>query len=163
MGILELYILIAFLVFACFCVIISTIRDKTGHNNENNYSKEANMNQYYSKEVKLNQSDGFHTFDELYYHRTALFACLISTCQDKTKTFKSHKHHTGDMYDGYFIAGIKTSEGWCTYHCQEKWWPLFDCPELEYAPEWDKSTPSDSIHRLMHEYLPKQEVNGESK
>ena len=110
--------------------------------------------------VSGDTSDGYHTFDELYYHRTALFACLVSM-QPRQMAFKSWKHSDGTMYEGMFIAGIYTSRGWCTYHCDAKWWPLFDCSEREFAPEWDGHTPSDTIHRLMGDFLPKQEVCGE--
>lgn len=106
-------------------------------------------------------SDGYHTFDELYYHRTALFASLISLLPYH-QTFKSKLHYDGTMYDGFFIAGILTNEGWATYHCENKWWPLFKCRELTHAPKWDKSTPSDNIHWIMDEFLPKQEVCGET-
>ena len=106
-------------------------------------------------------SDGYHTFDELYYHRTALFACLISLLPEQ-KTFKSWRHADGSMYEGYFIAGFFTPEGWSTYHCESSWWPLFNCIEMDRAPEWDGHTPSDAIHRLMNDFLPKQEVCGEA-
>lgn len=105
-------------------------------------------------------SDGYHTFDELYYHRTALFACLVSM-QPRQMAFKSWKHADGTMHEGMFIAGIHTSGGWCTYHCEARWWPLFDCSEREFAPEWDGHTPSDAIHRLMSDFLPSQDVGGE--
>ena len=106
-------------------------------------------------------SDGYHTFDELYYHRTALFACLVSL-QPRQMAFKSWRHADGSMYEGYFIAGIFTSGGWSTYHCESRWWPLFSCSERDRAPEWDGHTPSDAIHRLMDDFLPEQEVCGEA-
>ena len=111
-------------------------------------------------EVNGDTSDGYHTFNELYYHRTALFACLVAL-QPRQMAFKSWKHSDGTMYEGFFIAGIYTSGGWCTYHCEAKWWPLFDCHEQEFAPEWDGHTPSDAIHRLMSDFLPSQDVSGE--
>lgn len=113
-----------------------------------------------SRAVSGDTSDGYHTFDELYYHRTALFACLVAL-QPRQMAFKSWKHADGTMYEGMFIAGIYTSGGWCTYHCEAKWWPLFDCHEQEFAPEWDGHTPSDAIHRLMSDFLPSQDVGGE--
>lgn len=113
-----------------------------------------------TRAVSGDTSDGYHTFDELYYHRTALFACLVAL-QPRQMAFKSWKHTDGTMYDGMFIAGIYTSGGWCTYHCEAKWWPLFDCHEREFAPEWDGHTPSDAIHRLMSDFLPSQDVGGE--
>lgn len=111
-------------------------------------------------EINGDTSDGYHTFNELYYHRTALFACLVAL-QPRQMAFKSWKHSDGTMYEGMFIAGIYTSGGWCTYHCEAKWWPLFDCYEREFAPEWDGHTPSDAIHRLMSDFLPNQDVGGE--
>lgn len=113
-----------------------------------------------TRAVSGDTSDGYHTFDELYYHRTALFACLVAL-QPRQMAFKSWKHSDGTMYEGFFIAGIYTSGGWCTYHCEAKWWPLFDCHEQEFAPEWDGHTPSDAIHRLMRDFLPSQDVGRE--
>lgn len=125
------------------------------------YDTEAEaMAAWNARAVSGDTSDGYHTFDELYYHRTALFACLVAS-QPRQMAFKAWKHADGTMYDGMFIAGIYTSRGWCTYHCESKWWPLFDCSEREFAPEWDGHTPSDAIHRLMGDFLPKQEVCGE--
>lgn len=118
------------------------------------------LNAELSGEVNGETSDGYHTFNELYYHRTALFACLVAS-QPRQMAFKSWKHSDGTMYEGFFIAGIYTSGGWCTYHCEAKWWPLFDCYEREFAPEWDGHTPSDAIHRLMSDFLPSQDVGGE--
>ena len=118
------------------------------------------LNTTLSVEVNGETSDGYHTFDELYYHRTALFACLVAL-QPRQMAFKSWKHSDGAMYEGMFIAGIYTSGGWCTYHCEAKWWPLFDCHEQEFAPVWDGHTPSDAIHRLMSDFLPSQDVGGE--
>lgn len=124
------------------------------------YTESEAIEAWNTRAVSGDTSDGYHTFDELYYHRTALFACLVAS-QPRQMAFKSWKHADGTMYDGMFIAGIYTSRGWCTYHCESEWWPLFDCSERELAPEWDGHTPSDAIHRLMHDMLPKQEVSGE--
>lgn len=123
-------------------------------------TREEAVEAWNTRAVSGDTSDGYHTFDELYYHRTALFACLVST-QPRQMAFKSWKHLDGTMYEGMFIAGIYTSGGWCTYHCEAKWWPLFDCHEQEFAPEWDGHTPSDAIHRLMGDFLPRQDVCGE--
>lgn len=125
------------------------------------YENEAEaIEAWNTRAVSGDTSDGYHTFDELYYHRTALFACLVAL-QPRQMAFKSWKHTDGTMYEGMFIAGIYTSGGWCTYHCEAKWWPLFDCHEQEFAPEWDGHTPSDAIHRLMSDFLPSQDVGGE--
>lgn len=123
-------------------------------------SMEQAVAKWNTRAVSGDTSDGYHTFDELYYHRTALFACLVAL-QPRQMAFKSWKHSDGTMYEGMFIAGIYTSGGWCTYHCEAKWWPLFDCHEQEFAPKWDGHTPSDAIHRLMSDFLPSQDVGGE--
>jgi len=131
-----------------------------GHFIENYATEQEAIDAWNTRHVDGSTSDGYHTFDELYYHRTALFACLVAS-QPRQMAFKSWRHSDGTMYDGMFIAGIYTSRGWCTYHCDAVWWPLFDCMEREFAPEWDGHTPSDAIHRLMHDMLPKQDVSGE--
>lgn len=91
-------------------------------------------------------SDGYHTFDELYYHRMVLFAMLCNTY--KQKAWKSLKHSDGTMFDNYFIVGITTPRGNYTYHYDDQYWDYFEVKELEYAPEWDGHKPSD-IERLF--------------
>ena len=102
-------------------------------------------------------SDGYHTFDELYEHRTVLLAALVNMIHskvegDELKTFKSWKHHDGTMYDGMFIVGIWTKQGWITYHCCEKFWDYFGCQEIEHAPEWDGHTSQVVLSRLAEEF-----------
>lgn len=91
-------------------------------------------------------SDGYHTFDELYYHRMMLF--LVICKQNKEKAWKSYQHHDGTMYDEYFIVGITTKQGDYSYHYHQRYWHLFDVKELDKAPEWDGHTPED-ITRLL--------------
>ena len=94
-----------------------------------------------------NTSDGYHTFNELYDHRAKLFSvivrCYSSLC------WKSKQHHDGTMYDGMFIVGIDTPEGPATYHYNiDPYWDMFDCKELNSAPEWDGHTPQQAIERI---------------
>ena len=91
-------------------------------------------------------SDGYHTFDELYAHRSSLFAVLCSLLKDRS--WKSRLHSDGTMFDGMFVAGVDTPDGQATYHCEDAWWGSFDCPELERAPEFDWHTPEDVLERL---------------
>lgn len=91
-------------------------------------------------------SDGYHTFDELYYHRMVLFSIICN--QNKDKAWKSKLHSDGTMYDNYFIVGITTDEGDFTYHYEEKYWNWFNVKELARAPEWDGHTSKD-IRRLL--------------
>lgn len=90
-------------------------------------------------------SDGYHTFDELYEHRTALLAVLA---KNNPLAYKSKKHHDGTMYDNMFIVGINYDKP-ITYHCEMEYWDKFQCKEVEYAPEWDGHTPDDVVQRLF--------------
>ncbi len=92
-------------------------------------------------------SDGYHTFNELYHHRAVLFSVIVKAFPDQS--WKARKHHDGTMYDGMFIVGIETSDGQATYHYDiEPYWDIFECKELEYAPEWDGHTPAQAIARI---------------
>ena len=93
-------------------------------------------------------SDGYHTFNELYYHRMILFSVVCNTF--KNQAWKSLKHSDGTMYDDYFIVGIKTPEGQYTYHYHKDYWDMFKVKELSYAPEWDGHTSQDVINRLRN-------------
>lgn len=99
------------------------------------------------EKIKIGElSDGYHTFNELYYHRAILFSVILNVYQ--SKGWKSKKHHDGTMFDGMFIVGIDTPKGQYSYHYDMNLWSLFDVKELEYAPEWDRHKPSD-IDRLL--------------
>ena len=90
-------------------------------------------------------SDGYHTFEELYYHRMMLFAVICNTYKDKA--WKSKLHYDGTMFDGMFIVGVRTSQGHYTYHYNLEYWDEFDVEMIDRAPEWDGHKPSD-ITRL---------------
>lgn len=91
-------------------------------------------------------SDGYHTFDELYWHRMVLFAVI---CNTHTQiAWKSWKHHDGTMYDDYFIVGVNTPKGQYSYHYHKDNWDYFNVKELDFAPEWDGHQPKD-IERLL--------------
>lgn len=92
-------------------------------------------------------SDGYHTFNELYHHRAVLFSVIVKAFPDRA--WKSRKHHDGSMYDGMFIVGIETPDGQASYHYDiNPYWDMFQCKELEYAPEWDGHTPAQAIDRI---------------
>lgn len=92
-------------------------------------------------------SDGWHTFEELYYHRMILFLTIQKA--NKNISWKSKKHHDGTMFEDSFIVGIETPEGQYTYHYNLKYWDLFEeIKELNYAPEYDGHKPKD-ITRLL--------------
>lgn len=92
-------------------------------------------------------SDGYHTFDELYHHRAVLFSVIVR--DHRELAWKSRKHHDGTMYEGMFIVGIDTPKGQATYHYDiDPYWDMFDCRELDRAPEWDGHTPDEAIARI---------------
>lgn len=93
-------------------------------------------------------SDGYHTFNDLYYQRCILFAALCNTF--KNSSWKSKKHSDGEecFGGGWFVVGIDTPEGSYTYHYKNQYWDLFKCKELERAPEWDGHTDKD-VGRLL--------------
>lgn len=91
-------------------------------------------------------SDGYHTFDELYYHRMILFSIICNIFKDKA--WKSKLHHDGTMFNDCFIVGVETPEGQYTYHYKEKFWNYFNVKELDKSPEWDGHLPRD-IDRLL--------------
>lgn len=92
-------------------------------------------------------SDGYHTFESLYYQRFVLFAFICN--QNKNLAWKSKKHADGTMYDNYFIVGINTPKGQYTYHYDLKYWYYFAVKELENAPEWDGHTENDCFERMF--------------
>lgn len=93
-------------------------------------------------------SDGFHTFDSLYYQRTVLFAVLVN--KNKDISWKSYRHDDGKFCfgGGWFIVGIDTPNGTYTYHCENKYWDMFECKILRCAPAWDGHTDVD-VTRLF--------------
>lgn len=92
-------------------------------------------------------SDGYHTFDELYFHRMILFSVICKIYKDKA--WKSKLHADGTMYKNYFIVGVTTPKGDYTYHYHMEYWGHFEgIRELDNAPEWDGHKPKD-ICRLL--------------
>jgi hypothetical protein len=109
-------------------------------------------------------SDGYHTFDELYAHRIALFILVIEMADvlqkasaDKEKivrVFKSKKHHDGSEYEGWFLCCLiyrDSLDEWkqISYHLPLSEWDNVNAVANEYAPlEWDGHTSQDCIERL---------------
>lgn len=95
-------------------------------------------------------SDGYHTFNELYYQRAVLFATIVNL--NKDKAWKSFKHSDGkycfDSNGDWFIVGVDTPEGSYTYHYSKEYWDMFNCKELECGKEWDGHTEKD-VTRLL--------------
>jgi len=94
-------------------------------------------------------SDGYHTFDELYEHRHALFITLANKYID---AWKSRKHNDGSEYEGWFIAGIGLLEGHqVSYHLPDRLWDKLQIEAYETAPvAGDGHTSHDVIERLYN-------------
>lgn len=94
-----------------------------------------------------NLSDGYHTFNELYAHRIALFIALAKS--HAYISWKAIKHADGTSMDGWFIAGMHLPTGDISYHLPDSEWDRLDMVEpLTKAPEWDGHTPADVVKRL---------------
>lgn len=81
-------------------------------------------------------TDGYHSFDELYKHRMILFSII---CRGNNNAWKSWKHSDGTMYDDYFIVGIGDENGYFSYHYHKDYWNMFDVQERDFAPKWDEN------------------------
>lgn len=90
-------------------------------------------------------SDGYHTFNGLYYQRMILFAALVKAYKDRA--WKSYRHEDGEYCfgGGWFIVGIDTPQGSYTYHYEDTYWNWFECDELPVAKHWDGHTEQDVV------------------
>jgi hypothetical protein len=97
-------------------------------------------------------SDGYHTFNELYEHRHALFLALLSCNAGVLPTWMSIRHDDGASLQGWFVAGIRLPNGMITYHLPDRLWEACKTTRaevLEHAPKWDGHTSADVVKRLM--------------
>ena len=106
-------------------------------------------------------SDGYHTFNELYYYRM-LYNAAFFNMLPKEWVHKSKKHHDGEdcFGGGWFIVMANLPTGQISNHYELKNWDLFQIPEKEVADKWDGHTPQEAADRL-HKYL--LEKQGEKK
>jgi hypothetical protein len=101
-------------------------------------------------------SDGYHTFDELYEHRFALYLALCKQIhedpqwQTTKQVWRSKIHSDGSNYEGWFILGINDKKGeQITYHLPiVKWEETNFAKTLDKAPEFDGHTSKDVLNRL---------------
>lgn len=92
-------------------------------------------------------SDGYHTFADLYEQRLILSAALAKSNPFAWKS-KLHSDGTEPFGGGWFVMGWETEKGQYTYHYEMKDWELFECREIQRAPEWDGHTSKD-VRRLL--------------
>jgi len=102
-------------------------------------------------------SDGYHTFNELYYYRM-LYNAAFFNLLPKGWVHKSKRHHTGEecFGGGWFIVIANLPTGQISNHYELKDWDLFKVPEKEFADEWDGHTPKEAAERLKR-YLQQEQ------
>lgn len=100
-------------------------------------------------------SDGYHTFDELYDHRVALWIALCrktaaTTRESWNPTWRTRLHSDGSSFEGWFVLGMFHEAGHqITYHLPDRQWERCDFARtLKHAPEFDGHTPAQVIERI---------------
>lgn len=99
------------------------------------------------------ESDGYHTFKELYEHRHALFLALLKSNPDKG--WFSLRHSDGEFAFGgdWFIAGIELPViGQISYHLPITMLKLArdtGALQLPVGKQWDGHSPQDVVNRLL--------------
>jgi hypothetical protein len=107
------------------------------------------------------RKDAYHSIDELYEHRHALFCALtkmydnyLTPLGSSVRCWKSMKHSDGTMFEDMFIVGMTIQKPdltveMITYHLPLNWWKKFNLKTYDFAPEWDGHTSKDVIERLL--------------
>ena len=109
------------------------------------------------------QSDGYHTFKELYRYRMLLQAMWFNAMNTWAEAegdmgldlHKSWRHSDGEPCFGknnYFVVVAQLPTGQITNHYSGKYWDLFDIPEKKRAAKWDGHTPEEAAQR-MEDYI----------
>lgn len=105
-----------------------------------------------------NVSDGYHTFNELYEHRHALFIALGSAIQHSQPAksdavWFSAEHNDGSAMEGWLIAGIDLPQvGAITYHLPTGYTDVLERAgfmRLPLGKAWDGHTATGVITRLL--------------
>lgn len=103
-------------------------------------------------------SDGYHTFDDLYYFRMLYNAAFFNLFfENGGRVFKSPRHSDGKLcFDGgWFIVQAYVPIGDNEYaqisnHYEMKYWHMFKVEALDQAEEWDGHSEKDVQDRLMN-------------
>ncbi len=112
---------------------------------------------------RIQVSDGYHTFRELYAHRFRLFIALckmifkaqlsnLTLDKDRYLIWRAKKHEDGTMYTGMFVMGISIIKGQqLSYHLPLTLWnDTWFARELQHAPHFDGHTSDDVLERLKN-------------
>lgn len=99
-------------------------------------------------------SDGYHTFNELYFYRMLYNAhAAHGWLAQGIPVVKSWRHSDGEecFGGGWFIVTATLPAGQVSNHYEARHWGLFKVPEADLPPEWDGHTPHDAAMRLRIE------------
>jgi hypothetical protein len=102
-------------------------------------------------------SDGYHTIDEMYSHKYALFIALTKCAQSLgLSTWLACKHYDGTCHQGYFLVCIILESGeQISYHLPDGM--LKYCthlPGYDVAPvDFDGHTSEEVIQRLLDSWF----------
>lgn len=119
------------------------------------------MDKMFEKLDMGNVSDGYHTFNELYRYRMLYNAAFFNElAKGDVKVCKSHKHYDGEecFGGGWFIVMAELPTGQISNHYENRYWGLFNIPELETAWKWDGHTPNEAADRI-ESYLKLNDIN----
>ena len=92
-------------------------------------------------------SDGYHTFDDLYFQRLVLWQRI---CNDHPNLcWKTKRHDDGELCFGgdNFLIAMDTPQGTYSYHYPIEEWDRFKVKELYKAKPFDGHT--SSYHILL--------------
>lgn len=96
-------------------------------------------------------ADGYHTFKELYEYRRIYHAWACRAwVQAGYPVVKSKRHYYGEKCfgGGWFIVSAELPTGQVTNHYELDFWDLFDVPEVDRAPEWDRHSTQMAAERV---------------
>lgn len=104
------------------------------------------------RKIDRADSDGYHSFAELYHYRM-LYNALAFNLLAAADTFDVHKsrfHFNGEPCygGGWFVVVAQTPYGQISNHYESDHWDLFDVPERERAAEYDGHSPAEAAWRL---------------
>lgn len=106
----------------------------------------------YPDTSKYQESDGQHTFEELYQYRALWNAFAVNQWHFYAEypVVKSWKHSDGELCfgGGWFIVVATLPEGQVSNHYKAQFWDLFRVPVVELPPEYDGHTPSQAADRM---------------
>ena len=113
----------------------------------------ARINESYSKKDIGEMSDGYHTFNELYYYRMLYNAAFFNELAKNTdiRVIKSKHHSDGKLpFDDadMFIVQVELPTGQISNHYHMEDWDKFNIDVVDVADEWDGHTPQQAAERL---------------